>query len=222
MSQLKTGTSKAGRKGARGDTRGVADEPNERFDAVGPVVQWSRLGVVLTDLAEATNGDAAAWSAFERLIPGLVEPLRLLEELADLATPALAGETHSRERFAAHLYRVGRAVGSIAGTLPPRGRADLRTGARAGQLAEETAYLRLRHVFLDPGPSAQGARSVICHDGGDEHVIGGIEGIHDGTQDGQALAHMARRRRQLLTDAVERRHHRVHGDTLPRRKFGCR
>jgi hypothetical protein len=122
MSQLKTGTSKAGRKGARGDTRGVADEPNERFDAVGPVVQWSRLGVVLTDLAEATNGDAAAWSAFERLISVLVEPLRLLEELADLATPALAGETHSRERFAAHLYRVGRAVGSIAGTLPPRGR----------------------------------------------------------------------------------------------------
>ncbi len=87
-------------------------------------MRWSRVGIVLTELAEATGGQSAAWAAFERLTLGVLEPARLLEELADFATPALAGDTEARDRFAAHLRRVGHAIGIIAVTTSESGHAS--------------------------------------------------------------------------------------------------
>lgn len=98
-------------RGAPGVTSVPSASP---LEAIGPIVRWSRVGAVLTELAEVTSGEAQAWSAFERLTLGLLEPARLLEELARYATPALAGDTDARDRFAAHLRHVGRAIGTIA------------------------------------------------------------------------------------------------------------
>jgi hypothetical protein len=106
----------------------VTEEANGPFEPVGPVVQWRRVGVVLTDLAESTAGSDTAWPAFERLTAGLVEPLRILEELADLATPALSGDTHARGRFAARLRAAALAVGAAIDSNEPFGRAIPKPG----------------------------------------------------------------------------------------------
>jgi hypothetical protein len=114
-------------RGAPGVTSASGAIP---LEAVGPIVRWSRVGMVLTELGEATGGEPKAWPAFERLTLGVLEPARLLEELAQFATPALAGDSQARERFAAHLRRVGHAIGIIAGTTSGTGHTS---GTDAGQ-----------------------------------------------------------------------------------------
>lgn len=124
------------------------------LDPVGPTVRWSRVAPALVELAGATRGDATAWSAFERLAAGLLEPVRLLEALARSATPALAGESQARERFAAQLRQVGRSIGTIGRDAPTERTAPPSTANSQGCCcapADRNAAQRRPVVYRDGG-----------------------------------------------------------------------
>lgn len=121
----------------------------EKSLEIGAVVRWGPAAALVRALGETAESSPEAWQSLERLVMGLTEPLRRLDELAADVRRALEGDDHAADEVRTALHVLAARVS----------RADL------------TAALGERSV--GKGPVGKG-RDSCCGCGGDDDSGGGI------------------------------------------------